>query len=69
MHDAKYLPPTKVTYSDTRFHNDQASYFNTKVLVFAELGHIYNFLLTCVMIKSAAISVTTPMLTMHDLQF
>ena len=27
VHEAKYLPPTKVTYSYTGFHNDQASYF------------------------------------------
>ena len=27
------------TYSPTEFHNGQASYFNMKVLVFAEPGH------------------------------
>ena len=32
----KYLPPTKVTYSHIGFHNGQASYFNRKLLVFAE---------------------------------
>ena len=36
VHEAKYLPPTKVTYSHTGFHNGQASYFNMKILVFAE---------------------------------
>ena len=40
VHEVKYLPPTKVTYSHTGFHNGQASYFNMKVLVFAEPGHI-----------------------------
>ena len=37
VHATKYLLPTKVTYSHTGFHNSQASYFNLKVFVFAEL--------------------------------
>ena len=31
VHEAKYLPPRKVTYRQTDFHNGQASYFNMKV--------------------------------------
>ena len=40
VHEAKHLPPTKVTY------NGQGSYFNMKVLVFAEPGHMQFFFLT-----------------------
>ena len=39
VHKVKYLPLTEVIYSHTGFHNGQASYFNMKVLVFAEPGH------------------------------
>ena len=42
-HELKYLPHRKVTYGHTGFHNDQASCFNMKVLVFAELGHMQLF--------------------------
>ena len=62
MHEAKYLPSTKLTYSQTGFHNSQASYFNTKVLVFAEPGHMQLFETTANlthMIKSVIPSVTT----------
>ena len=31
VNKAKCLPPTKVTYSHTGFHNGQAKYFNMKV--------------------------------------
>ena len=37
VHEVKYLPPTKVTYTHTGFQNGQASYFNMKVFVFADL--------------------------------
>ena len=46
VHKVKYLPPPKVTYSYTGFHNDQASYFNMKVHIFAERGLFYKSLLT-----------------------
>ena len=39
VHEVKYLPPTKVTYSHKGFHDGQASYFNMKVLGFAEPGY------------------------------
>ena len=32
-HEAKYFPPTKVTYSHTGIYNGQASYFDMKALV------------------------------------
>ena len=44
VYDVKYMPPTKVTYSHTGFHNGQGSYFGMKVLVFAEPGHMQKFL-------------------------
>ena len=47
VHEAKYLPTTKVTYGHAGFHNDQASYFNMKVLVFAEPGHMQFFFNHC----------------------
>ena len=31
VHEGKYLPPTKVTYSHIGFHKDQASYCHMKV--------------------------------------
>ena len=43
MHEAKYLLPTKVTYCHTEYHNGQASYFNMKVLVLRDIGHIHFF--------------------------
>ena len=38
-----YLTSTSGTYSHTGVHNDQASYFNMKLLVFVELGHMQFF--------------------------
>ena len=40
VHEAEYL---QVTYSHTVFHNGQAGYFNIKVLVFAQPGHMQFF--------------------------
>jgi len=45
----------KVTYSHTGFHNDQASYSNMKVFVFAETGYmqfIVNFIVIAKWTKS-----------------
>ena len=41
VHEAKYLPPTKVTYSYTGFHNDQASYFKHEGTCIVEPGHMH----------------------------
>ena len=43
VHETKHLPPIKVTYNQTGFPNGQASYFNIKVFVFAEPGHMQFF--------------------------
>ena len=37
VNKAKCLPPTKVTYSHTGFHNGQAKYFNMNVQKTADL--------------------------------
>ena len=43
VHETKHLPPIKVTYNHTGFPNGQANYFNIKVLVFVEPGHVQFF--------------------------
>ena len=47
VHEVKYLPPMKVIYSYTGLHNGQASYFNMKILIFAQPGHM-QFLCCCI---------------------
>ena len=63
VHKMKYFPLMKRTYI---LPNRQASYFNMKVLVFAEPGHMRFFfspLLTWVVIKGVDISVPTQTLS------
>ena len=36
----KIFPSMNVTYSQAGFHSDQVKYLSTKVLVFAEPGHM-----------------------------
>ena len=43
VHEAKYFPPTKVTYSHTEFHNGQASYFSMMVLYLQNLDICNSF--------------------------
>ena len=63
VHEAKYLPPTKVTYGHARFNNGQATCFNTKPssTCSQNLGicTFFKLILTWVMIKSTIPSLTT----------